>query len=117
MVEENYLHIKDDKIIFNFVLLDFEKAKKNKETDYNLELNKAKQKRKEITREIEEILKICIPEYLHKDLDYVSFSYFVGNMRQYVVRDFEKAGLIYPILDGKRFTYNMICWEKNKSKK
>lgn len=111
MVEENYLKIEDDIIKFNFVLLDFENAKINKEEDYNVDLIPAKLKRKEITKEIEEIFKEVIPEYLYKDLSYISSSYFVANMRQYVVMAFEKEGLIKPVHE-KRFVYNMICWER-----
>ena len=93
------------------MLLDFENAKINKEEDYNVDLIPAKLKRKEITKEIEEIFKEVIPEYLYKDLSYISSSYFVANMRQYVVMAFEKEGLIKPVHE-KRFVYNMICWER-----
>ena len=111
MVEENYLKIEDDIIKFNFPLLNFENAKINKEDDYSEELLPAKLKRKEITKEIEEIFKDVIPEYLYKDLAYISSTYFIGNIRQYVVMAFEKEGLIKPI-DEKRFVYNMFCWER-----
>lgn len=111
MVEENYLKIEDDMIKFNFALLDFENARINKEDDYSAELIPAKLKRKEITEEIEDIFKKIIPEYLYKDLSYISSSYFVANMRQYVVMAFEKAGLIKPVYE-KRFVYNMFCWER-----
>lgn len=111
MVEENYLKIEDDMIKFNFALLDFENARINKEDDYSAELIPAKLKRKEITEEIEDIFKKIIPEYLYKDLSYISSSYFIANMRQYVVMAFEKAGLIKPIYE-KRFVYNMFCWER-----
>lgn len=111
MVEENYLKIEDDMIKFNFALLDFENARINKEDDYSAELIPAKLKRKEITEEIEDIFKKIIPEYLYKDLSYISSSYFIANMRQYVVMAFEKAGLIKPVYE-KRFVYNMFCWER-----
>ena len=111
MVEENYLKIEDDMIKFNFALLDFENARMNKEDDYSAELIPAKLKRKEITEEIEDIFKKIIPEYLYKDLSYISSSYFVANMRQYVVMAFEKEGLIKPVYE-KRFVYNMFCWER-----
>lgn len=111
MVEENYLKIEDDMIKFNFALLDFENARINKEDDYSAELIPAKLKRKEITEEIEDIFKKIIPEYLYKDLSYISSSYFVANMRQYVVMAFEKEGLIKPVYE-KRFVYNMFCWER-----
>lgn len=111
MVEENYLKIEDDMIKFNFALLDFENARINKEDDYSAELIPAKLKRKEITEEIEDIFKKIIPEYLYKDLSYISSSYFIANMRQYVVMTFEKAGLIKPVYE-KRFVYNMFCWER-----
>ena len=111
MVEETYLKIEDDIIKFNFPLLNFENAKINKEDDYSDELLPAKLKRKEITKEIEEIFKDVIPEYLYKDLAYISSTYFIGNIRQYVVMAFEKEGLIKPI-DEKRFVYNMFCWER-----
>lgn len=110
MVDANYLKIEDDMIKFNFVLLDFEKARISKEDDYSLELIPVKQKRKEITNEIAEIFKNVIPEYLYKDLDYIANSYFATNMRQYVVMAFEKEGLIKAV-DEKRFVYNMFCWE------
>lgn len=92
-------------------MLDFEKARVNKEDDYSLELIPAKKKRKEITNEIAEIFKNVIPDYLYKDLDYIANSYFVVNMRQYVVMAFEKEGLIKPV-NEKRFVYNMFCWER-----
>lgn len=111
MVEENYLKIEDDMIKFNFALLDFENARINKEDDYSAELIPTKLKRKEITEEIEDIFKKIIPEYLYKDLSYISSSYFIANMRQYVVMAFEKAGLIKPVYE-KRFVYNMFCWER-----
>ena len=111
MVEENYLKIEDDIIKFNFVVLDFNNANKNKEDEYSEELIDAKQKRKEITKDIENIFKEVIPEYLYKDLAYIANSYFVENMRQYVVMAFEKEGLIKPI-NEKRFVYNMFCWER-----
>lgn len=111
MVEENYLKIENDIIKFNFVLLDFEKGKMNKNNDYDIELNKVKLKRKEIVKQIEEIFKEVVPLYLHKDLDYISQSYFVANMRQYIVKTFENLGLIKPIKE-KRFVYNMFCWER-----
>ena len=111
MVEENYLKIEDDIIKFNFVYLDFEKAKLNKEDEYSCELYEVKLKRKEITNEIKKIFKDIIPEYLYKDLDYISNSYFIETMRQYVVMAFEKEGLIKAIAE-KRFVYNMFCWER-----
>lgn len=111
MIEANYLKIEDDIIKFNFVLLDFEKAKINKEDDYSLELIPAKKKRKEITSEIAETFKNVIPEYLYKDLSYIANSYFAMNMRQYVVMAFEKEGLIKPVNEN-RFVYNMFCWER-----
>ncbi len=111
MVEENYLKIENDIIKFNFVLLDFEKANINKEDEYSSDLIPAKLKRKEITKEIEEIFKNLIPEYLYKDLSYIANAYFMANMRQYVVMAFEKEGLIKPVYE-KRFVYNMICWER-----
>ena len=111
MVEENYLKIEDDIIKFNFVLLDFEKASINKEDEYSSDLISAKLKRKEITKEIEEIFKNLIPEYLYKDLSYIANAYFMANMRQYVVMAFEKEGLIKPVYE-KRFVYNMFCWER-----
>ena len=49
--------------------------------------------------------------HLYKDLSYISSSYFVANMRQYVVMAFEKEGLIKPVYE-KRFVYNMFCWER-----
>ena len=110
MVKENYLRIEEDKIKFNFVLLDFEKAKINKEDEYSVELILAKQKRKEITNEIADIFKDVIPEYLYKDLDYIANSYFIANMRQHLVMDFEEKGLIKPVNEN-RFVYNMFCWE------
>ena len=111
MVEENYLKIENDIIKFNFVLLDFEKANINKEDEYSTDLISAKLKRKEITKEIEEIFKNLIPEYLYKDLSYIANAYFMANMRQYVVMAFEKEGLIKQVYE-KRFVYNMICWER-----
>lgn len=111
MVEENYLKIENDIIKFNFVLLDFEKANINKEDEYSSDLISAKLKRKEITKEIEEIFKNLIPEYLYKDLSYIANAYFMANMRQYVVMAFEKEGLIKPVYE-KRFVYNMICLER-----
>lgn len=111
MVKENYLRIEDDTIKFNFVLLDFEKATINKDDEYSTELIPAKQKRKEITNEIIDIFKDVIPEYLYKDLDYIANSYFVANMRQYVVMAFEEEGLIKPVNEN-RFVYNMFCWER-----
>lgn len=111
MVKENYLRIEEDNIKFNFVLLDFEKAKNNKEDEYSVELIPAKQKRKEIINEIVDIFKDVIPEYLYKDLDYIATSYFVLNMRQYVVMAFEEEGLIKPVNEN-RFVYNMFCWER-----
>lgn len=112
MVEENYLKIVNDEIKFNFVLFDFEKGKRNKDNDYDPELNSAKLKRKEIIKQIEEIFASVVPEYLYKDLDYISLSYFIAYTRQYVIRTFEKEGLIKPITDEKRFVYNMFCWER-----
>ena len=88
-----------------------EKSKINKEDEYSVELMPAKLKRKEITYEIEEVFKNIIPEYLYKDLKYIANSYFILNMRQYVVMAFEKEGLIKAI-DEKRNVYNMICWER-----
>ncbi|MBQ8293479.1 MAG: sigma-70 family RNA polymerase sigma factor [Bacilli bacterium] len=111
MVEENYLKIENDNIKFNFVLLDFEKGKISKEDEYSDELIPAKQKRKEITKKIEEIFKDVIPEYLYKDLDYIANSYFIEKMRQHIVMAFEEAGLIEPV-NEKRFVYNMFCWER-----
>lgn len=111
MVEENYLKIEDDIIKFNFVYLDFEKARLNKSDEYSTELYKVKTRRKEITNELMEIFKEVVPEYLYKDLDYIANSYFVSHMRQYVVMAFEKEGLIKAI-DEKRFVYNMFCWER-----
>ena len=110
MVEENYLRIEDDIIKFNFVLLDFEKGKINKNDDYNIELNPIKLKRKEITNEIKDIFKDIIPEYLYKDLDYIANSYFVDNMRQYIVVSFEKEGLIKPVNENDLFI--ICCWER-----
>ena len=111
MVDLNYLKVEDDIIKFNFVFLDLEKSKINKEDEYSVELMPAKLKRKEITYEIEEVFKNIIPEYLYKDLKYIANSYFILNMRQYVVMAFEKEGLIKAI-DEKRNVYNMICWER-----
>lgn len=111
MVDQNYLKVEDDIIKFNFVFLDLEKSKINKEDEYSVELMPAKLKRKEITYEIEEVFKNIIPEYLYKDLKYIANSYFILNMRQYVVMAFEKEGLIKAI-DEKRNVYNMICWER-----
>ena len=111
MVDQNYLKVEGDIIKFNFVFLDFEKSKINKEDEYSVELMPAKLKRKEITYEIEEVFKNIIPEYLYKDLKYIANSYFILNMRQYVVMAFEKEGLIKAI-DEKRNVYNMICWER-----
>lgn len=111
MVEENYLKIEDDIIKFNFVYLDFEKARLNKSDEYSTELYKVKTRRKEITNELMEIFKEVVPEYLYKDLDYIANSYFVSHMRQYVVMAFENEGLIKAI-DEKRFVYNMFCWER-----
>lgn len=111
MVDLNYLKVDDDIIKFNFVFLDLEKSKINKEDEYSVELMPAKLKRKEITYEIEEVFKNIIPEYLYKDLKYIANSYFILNMRQYVVMAFEKEGLIKSI-DEKRNVYNMICWER-----
>lgn len=111
MVDLNYLKVEDDIIKFNFVFLDLEKSKINKEDEYSVELMPAKLKRKEITYEIEEVFKNIIPEYLYKDLKYIANSYFILNMRQYVVMAFEKEGLIKSI-DEKRNVYNMICWER-----
>lgn len=111
MVDLNYLKVEDDIIKFNFVFLDLEKSKINKEDEYSVELMPAKLKRKEITYEIEEGFKNIIPEYLYKDLKYIANSYFILNMRQYVVMAFEKEGLIKAI-DEKRNVYNMICWER-----
>lgn len=111
MVERNYLKIIDDEIKFNFVLFNFENSKLNKADDYDAGLNKAKIKRKEIIKEIEEIFKNVIPEYLYKDLDYIGTSYFLEHMRQYVVKKFEELGLIKVIKDD-RFVYNMFCWER-----
>lgn len=111
MVDLNYLKVDDDIIKFNFVFLDLEKSKINKEDEYSVELMPAKLKRKEITYEIEEVFKNIIPEYLYKDLKYIANSYFILNMRQYVVMAFEKEGLIKAI-DEKRNVYNMICWER-----
>lgn len=93
MVDLNYLKVEGDIIKFNFVFLDFEKSKINKEDEYSVELMPAKLKRKEITYEIEEVFKNIIPEYLYKDLKYIANSYFILNMRQYVVMAFEKEGL------------------------
>lgn len=111
MVDLNYLKVEDDIIKFNFVFLDLEKSKINKEDEYSVELMPTKLKRKEITYEIEEVFKNIIPEYLYKDLKYIANSYFILNMRQYVVMAFEKEGLIKSI-DEKRNVYNMICWER-----
>ena len=111
MLDQNYLKVEDDIIKFNFVFLDLEKSKINKEDEYSVELMPAKLKRKEITYEIEEVFKNIIPEYLYKDLKYIANSYFILNMRQYVVMAFEKEGLIKAI-DEKRNVYNMICWER-----
>lgn len=111
MVDLNYLKVEDDIIKFNFVFLDLEKSKINKEDEYSVELMPAKLKRKEITYEIEDVFKNIIPEYLYKDLKYIANSYFILNMRQYVVMAFEKEGLIKAI-DEKRNVYNMICWER-----
>ena len=111
MVDQNYFKVEGDIIKFNFVFLDFEKSKINKEDEYSVELMPAKLKRKEITYEIEEVFKNIIPEYLYKDLKYIANSYFILNMRQYVVMAFEKEGLIKAI-DEKRNVYNMICWER-----
>ncbi len=111
MVEENYLKIEDDVIKFNFVLLSFENGKLNKNDDYSKELNPIKLERKKIIKEIKDIFKDVIPEYLYKDLDYIASSYFVVNMKQYVVMAFEEEGLIKPI-NEKRFVYNMFCWER-----
>ena len=88
-----------------------DKATINKEDEYSVELIPAKQKRKEITSEIIDIFKDVIPEYLYKDLDYIANSYFVANMRQYVVMAFEEEGLIKPVNEN-RFVYNMFCWER-----
>ena len=112
MVSKNYLRIIDDNIKFNFVLLDFDKAKKNKENDYDVNLNVAKLKRKEIVNEIKKIFEEVIPEYLYSDLDYISNSYFIANMRQYLVMTFEERGLIKAVNDESKFVYNMICWER-----
>ena len=101
----------NDEIKFNFAFLNFEKAKICKEDDYSPELVPAKLKRKEITKEIEQIFKDVVPEYLYKDLDYICNSYFVACIRQYVVRAFESEGLIKPV-DENRFVYNMLCWER-----
>lgn len=111
MVKENYLKVENDEIKFNFAFLNFEKAKICKEDDYSPELVPAKLKRKEITKEIEQIFKDVVPEYLYKDLDYICNSYFVACIRQYVVRAFESEGLIKPV-DENRFVYNMLCWER-----
>ena len=67
--------------------------------------------RKEIIKEIKDIFKEVVPEYLYKDLDYISSAYFVSNMKQYVVTTFEKEGLIKPVYEN-RFVYNMFCWER-----
>lgn len=111
MVERNYLKIIDNEIKFNFVLFNFENGKLNKEDDYDIGLNSAKIKRKEITKEIEEVIKNVIPEYLYKDLNYISSSYFLAHMRQYVVKKFEELGLIKAI-NNERFVWNMFCWER-----
>ncbi len=111
MVEENFLKIENDIIKFNFALLNFENAKIYKEDAYSNDLIPAKLKRKEITEEIKEIFKNVIPEYLHKDLSYISNACFFGYMRQYVVMAFEKEGLIKPVYEN-RFVYNMFCWER-----
>ena len=111
MVEENYLKIEDDTIKFNFTLLSFESGKQNKKDEYNPELNPIKTMRKEIIKEIKDIFKEVVPEYLYKDLDYISSAYFVSNMKQYVVTTFEKEGLIKPVYEN-RFVYNMFCWER-----
>ncbi len=111
MVEENYLKVEENIIKFNFAFLDFESANINKKDEYDKELIPAKAKRKEIIKEIEEIFKEVIPEYLFKDLDYISRAYFVSNMKQYVVLTFEEEGLIKAI-DESRFVYNMFCWER-----
>ena len=111
MVERNYLKIIDNEIKFNFVLFNFENSKLNKEDDYDIGLNNVKIKRKEITKEIEEVVKNVIPEYLYKDLNYISSSYFLAHMRQYVVKKFEELGLIKAI-NTERFVWNMFCWER-----
>lgn len=48
MVDLNYLKVEDDIIKFNFVFLDLEKSKINKEDEYSVELMPAKLKRKEM---------------------------------------------------------------------
>lgn len=111
MVKENYLKVEDDIIKFNFVLLSFENGKLNKNDEYSIELNPIKLKRKEIVKEIKDIFASIIPEYLHKDLDYIANSYFVSIMKQYVVMAFENEDLIKPV-NEKRFVYNMFCWER-----
>ena len=75
------------------------------------QLHITNRKGKEITSEIIGIFKDIIPEYLYKDLDYIANSYFVANMRQYVVMAFEEEGLIKPVNEN-RFVYNMFCWER-----
>ena len=75
------------------------------------EINMAYEFAKRHNIKIEEVVKNVIPEYLYKDLAYIANSYFVENMRQYVVMAFEKEGLIKPI-NEKRFVYNMFYWER-----
>ncbi len=112
MVNKNYLKVIDGKIYFNFVMLDFDSGVKSKEDDYNVDLYQAKQIRKDITKEISKIFEKVVPKYLHKDLDYISSSYFIANMRQHLVVAFEEAGLIKAITDENKFVYNMFCWER-----
>jgi len=112
MVNKNYLKIIDDKIYFNFVMLDFDSAVKSKADDYDIDLYQAKQVRKDITKEISKIFEKVVPKYLYSDLDYISSSYFIANMRQHLVVAFEEAGLIKAITDENKFVYNMFCWER-----
>ena len=88
MVEENYLKIEEDIIKFNFVLLNFDNGKLNKNDDYSVELNPIKLIRKKIIKELKDIFESVIPEYLYTELDSIASSYFGVNMKQYVVRAF-----------------------------
>lgn len=112
-IKENYLFIDDDKIKFNFVLMNFDAANKYLEKyDYHIDLIEAKKKKCEILTKLKNIFKTYIPDYLEGELNYLATGYFCGNIRQYVVKEFVKAGLIKPIFNGKRFVHNMYAWER-----
>ncbi len=111
LIDNNYLYIENDKLKFNFVVLNHSQFKElNSYFEYHEELKTIKEQRNKIVDKIKNIIMNSLPTFLHVDADYLSTGYFYENIREYVIRAFAENGLIKPNNTNKRFNFNAYAW-------